>query len=228
MKTEEREEARALRANGQSIIEIARKLNVAKSSVSTWVRDIPLSDEQRTALIERNRRYGSQTKGAQAVAEKFRKARRAYQAEGRTKAKERDWLHAAGCMIYWAEGRKQRNFVGVTNSDPNLLRLFVRFLKVCFGVTDSNLGIRINCYTNNGLSQEEIEAFWLRTLELPRSSLRKSRVNLPPRSSLQKAAKQRTLLYGVCTVELGSARVVQHIFGAIQAYGNFENKEWLG
>ena len=39
--------------------EIARRLGVAKSSVSVWVRDVELTAEQHAALLEQNPRTGS-------------------------------------------------------------------------------------------------------------------------------------------------------------------------
>ena len=51
MKTDERNEARRLRALGWSIREIQAHLGVARSSVSIWVRDVPLTQEQRDELI---------------------------------------------------------------------------------------------------------------------------------------------------------------------------------
>ncbi len=227
MKTDERAKARELRERGFSINDIVKQIGVSKSSASTWTRDIQLTPEQRAALTEKNRIHGNQIKGAQAVSEKFRKLRRQAQAEGRTKAREKNWLHIAGCMLYWGEGRKERNFVSLINSDPHLLRFFIKFLHECFKIKGSNIAVRINCYTNNGLSQREIEEFWLHTLELPQSSLRKTTVNRRPKSSQQKAATQRKLLYGVCTLEIGNTHIAQHIYGAIQEYANFENKAWL-
>lgn len=44
-KRREREQARALRAQGLSLRQIARRLGVAPSSVSGWVRDIPLPEQ---------------------------------------------------------------------------------------------------------------------------------------------------------------------------------------
>ena len=55
MKIRERDEARTLRREqGQSIKEIARAVGVSTSSVSHWVRDIELTEEQIEALRARN------------------------------------------------------------------------------------------------------------------------------------------------------------------------------
>ena len=53
MKTDKKDEARILRRCGKSVKVIAREIGVAYSSVSTWVRDVPLTDEQKSILLER-------------------------------------------------------------------------------------------------------------------------------------------------------------------------------
>jgi hypothetical protein len=57
-----------------------------------------------------------------------------------------------GCMLYWAEGAKSRNFVASANSDPHMMTLFLRFLRDCYGVTDDRVALAVNCHVNNGLS----------------------------------------------------------------------------
>lgn len=46
-KVKEREEARRLRAQNLTIIQIAEKRGVSKSSVSVWVRDVPFTPSKR-------------------------------------------------------------------------------------------------------------------------------------------------------------------------------------
>ena len=52
-KAEEREAARLLRQDGCSVKQIAAELGVSQASVSVWVRDIQLTDEQLRALQAR-------------------------------------------------------------------------------------------------------------------------------------------------------------------------------
>jgi transposase len=54
MKTAERLKARRLRRAGHSLREIERRLDVSRSSVSLWVRDIQLADEQIAELARRS------------------------------------------------------------------------------------------------------------------------------------------------------------------------------
>lgn len=225
MKPQARTEARRLRREeGLAITEIAQRLDVAKSSVSNWVRDIPLTDAQQAALKAHYTHYESQHQGSRAVIRKYRALRQHYQAEGRAKAREGDPLHLAGCMLYWAEGSKSRNMARFANSDPDMIRMFARFLREQLGVRSDQFQVHVNCYTNNGLALQEIEQYWLTVLELPPSVLRRSAANHQPKSSGQKGRK---LIYGVCVITVTSTAVVQHIFGAIQEYSGVDKPEWL-
>jgi hypothetical protein len=128
-------------------------------------------------------------------------------------------------MLYWAEGAKERNTVKFVNSDVAMVRLFVSFMRDCFGVLPADFRLRLNVYTNNGLTLEQVEAYWLRELELPRSCVREHVVNHFPTSS---SGTKRSLPYGVCTLSVArSTHLVQHIYGAIQEYARFEEPRWL-
>jgi len=217
----ERGVARSLRAeHGTPVKEIARLLGVSVASVSVWVRNIEIDPAQR----ERNLRRAGQRRG-KAWSERFREKRRRWQAEGRERARRGDALHVAGCMLYWAEGSKSRTALKLTNSDPHMVGFFRRFLTDCLGIPVEQLSVSLNVYTNNGLSIEQIEDHWLRVLELPRSVLRGHTLNNMPTSS---SGKKRTLPYGVCMLKaLKSTAYLQHIYGAIQEYGGFEEPRWL-
>lgn len=79
------------------------------------------------------------------------------------------------------------------------------------------------CYLNNGISQEDIENFWMEVLNLPGECLRKTTVNQP----ISSQQHGRKLLYGTCDVAVLETRIVQHVFGAIQEYTGIEKPEWL-
>lgn len=128
-------------------------------------------------------------------------------------------------MLYWAEGAKGRNSVHFANSDVPMVVVFTRFLKQSLGVTGERIRLSINVYTNNGLQIDEIERHWLTELQLPRSCVRKHMLNHMPTSSSGQAKNR--LIYGVCSLRLGSTHVLQHIYGAIQEYGGFEEPRWL-
>jgi hypothetical protein len=223
MKTDEREQARKLRAIGWSIKEIEQHLGVARSSVSVWVRDVVLGPEERRALIEKTR-LGPVVAAARKAA-LAREQRRAYQLEGRRLAREHDVSYLSGCMLYWAEGAKERNSVRIVNSDRELLVVFAAFLRTHFEVDDAAMRVRCNLFARDECEQREIEQYWLEALRVPASSLRKSSVNVHSKYSAKKRANK--LPYGTCELTVESTRIVQTIYGSIQEYGGFDRPEWL-
>jgi hypothetical protein len=129
-------------------------------------------------------------------------------------------------MLYWAEGSKDRNSLTFANSDAEMVRFFWRFIRTSFSVDPSQITIRLNVYTGNGLTIEQIEEHWLTVLELPISCLRKPILNHFPTSS--SGGKRNKLPYGVCTFRVRrSTPIIQHVFGAIQEYAGFDEPRWL-
>jgi transcriptional regulator with XRE-family HTH domain len=226
VKVVEREHARRLRRErGLSIKEIADRVGVSKSSVSLWVRDIELTPTQQEALLQENRLYGRQALARSALIERRRARRIDAQDEGRLYARLGDPLHAAGCMLYWAEGTKHRNTLKLTNSDPALVRFFVHFLREYFLLRDEQFRITCHLFADHEERQWQIEQFWLDTLGLPRKCLCKSIVNVYSKYSQKK--RKNKLPHGTCRVVVHRTRVVQSIFGAIQEYGGFTRLSWL-
>lgn len=199
---------------------------MSTSSVSLWVRDIRLTEEQHDALRERNPAYNDQLNGRAVASANRRAERRAYQEHGRDLARRSDPLHIAGCMLYWAEGWKDRNSVQFSNSDPEMVRLFVDFLRTCFGVRHEDIRLACYLYADHVERQREIERFWLQVTGLPEASLRRSIVNVYSKYSARKRVNM--LPYGTCRVVVNRTSVVQSIYGAIQEYGGFERPAWLG
>jgi transposase-like protein len=226
MKTAEREEAVRLRADcGKSVREIAAELGVARSSVSRWVRAIPLSSEQHEALRQRNPIYNGQRAGVRVIAERALARRREYQERGRARAASGDPVYIAGCMLYWAEGSKSRNTAQFTNSDPAMMRFFVDFVREFFFIPPESFRVSCNLFADHSDRVPEIERYWLRALDLTETSLLKSTVNRYSRASQQK--RRNLLPYGTCRVAVNRTEVVQEIFGAIQEIGSFGRDDWL-
>jgi transcriptional regulator with XRE-family HTH domain len=223
MKTAEREQARRLRREeGRSVKELAALLGVSQSTISVWVRDVELSDEQRAAL---RWRMGGRIEGPRASARRALDRRRAEQAAGRETARRGDLMHAAGCMLYWAEGARERNAIRFTNSDPEMVRFFVSFLRASFGVANDRIVLTCNLFSDHEERRKAVEDHWLSLTGLPRSCLRKSTVNHYSKYSQKK--RRNKLPWGTCRVAVYDTRLVQHIYGAIQEYAGFERDEWL-
>jgi transcriptional regulator with XRE-family HTH domain len=226
VKVVERDEARRLRREeGLPIKAIAAALSVSSSSVSRWVRDVDLTPAQLMALQEANPIFNRQRTGTARSSANARARRAAAQEHGRAMAAAGDPLHLAGCMLHWAEGARSRNQVIFTNADADMLWLFRTFLRRCYDVPDDRIALTVNVHLGNGLTLDEIEAWWLDRLALTRASLRRAVVNRVSRASKR---KRRTLPYGTVRLTVCSTFIAQSIHGAIQQYASIDRPAWLG
>ena len=151
-----RSEAVKLRREGKTYDEIRRKLGVSKSSLSLWLRDLYLTDEQRDVLLSKLA-TAPMRRGAtnRARREAVRAGIRARAAEEIRFVTDRE-LFLLGAILYWAEGAKAKMWrpsqcVSFINSDPRLVRLFLHWLHG-FGIPRSRFSFRISIHESADLA----------------------------------------------------------------------------
>lgn len=220
-KQKERKEARRLRNAGKSLREISKILRISKSSASLWTRDIELRPEQRDSLWLR---LGDHPRMANAArSSKAREVRKDAQRAGANLVKKADPRFWAGCALYWAEGTKARNHVLFANSDPDMVRFFVSFLRKYFKTSDEAFTLRVVIYEGNGVTLKKAKEYWQSVTDLPKTCWRKCRV------VENKPRKGKSILeYGTFYLQINDTFLVQRIFGAIQEMFGFEREVWLG
>jgi len=178
-KYKERIQARAMRGKGISIIVIARKLLVSKSTVSNWCNDIALTKEQYQKL-EKNK-YISLTKGQRMGAEVNKNKRLTAISEARLYGKriiknisKRELLLIV-TALYWCEGSKSQRTSGFmfVNSDPEMICVVKQFLihNLDIPVEDIVCSIQINRIHEPRI--KIILSFWKNLLGLSKEQLRK-------------------------------------------------------
>jgi transcriptional regulator with XRE-family HTH domain len=167
MKTAERELVRKLRrTEGLSVRELAIAAGVSKSSVSLWVRDIQLTEQQFAELRERNPAYNAQRNGAAALAARGRARRAAYQQEGRALVREGHNRFVQACLLYWAEGANARHSLSFSNADAEMVLLWMEFLRTIFRVAENRIRITCYLYSDHLARQAEVENYWLELTRL--------------------------------------------------------------
>ena len=169
--------AREMRAEGCTYDEIAAKLGVSKGSVSLWVRDMPRRG--RLSYEEFRKRNADGVARYWAAERPVREAR--LQAISDSAAaqigelSERE-IVIAGAVAYWCEGTKSKPYrrgkdcVVFINSDPGLIRLFLRFLTVT-GITADRLICRLHIHESADV--EAAQRFWQQMTGLPEDQFRK-------------------------------------------------------
>jgi transcriptional regulator with XRE-family HTH domain len=165
-----RERARELRTQGLSYNEIVAKLGVSKSSVSLWVRDLPCPERYRYVHNER-RVEGLRKYNEGRAAERMAESQAAAAEIGERTDRE---LLIAGAIAYWCEGTKSKPYrhadrVVFMNSDPGLVRFFLRFLQAA-GVERDDLILRVCIHENAGA--EAAQRFWVEVTGVSPSQFR--------------------------------------------------------
>lgn len=214
-KIKEKEECRALRKQGLSVRKIAEQIGVSKGSVSIWVRDVNLSNDQ---IEELKMKSVAGRKNSEA----FRNKRRKSQKEGRIKIQKEDSGYAFGCALFWGEGNKCKNAIRLTNSDPKMLSFFVDFLRRYFNISKNDITFNFQYYLNNDLTFEDIVNYWSNQLELPKSSLRKGTL----KSQYYSNSKVKHP-YGIGSICCCNTDIVQQLYGSIKEMVNDTSDKWL-
>lgn len=170
-------EARKLRSQGESIKVIAKNLSVSSSTVSLWCRDIKLSPDQIKELERRahDPRYGKRLENSLKQQKiRIEKTKKLFNEGIKQVGKLTDReLFIAGIALYWAEGFKSDNLAGFCNSDSDMIKFFLTWLKRCFGYKNSDIRLRVGLNESFRDRTEEIENFWSNFTGIPKSQFQK-------------------------------------------------------
>jgi transcriptional regulator with XRE-family HTH domain len=166
-----REKAVRLRREGRSYREIEEILGVSRSSVSLWVRNVPLTEEHRAALAERRRAAYERQAASVRAASRARHQRLIDEAASQVGTISNRELFVAGVVAYWAEGSKtkpwgRRSMAKFINSDPGMIRLILGWLRL-LGVTLDDLTFRVQIHESADVAVAE--RFWSRVVDVPAS-----------------------------------------------------------
>lgn len=206
MKRVEKQMAIEMRREGGTVPDIAKKLGVSRSTVSLWVRDLPLGDE---------RIREGKIKGGLAAAE-VKRARISDEMSEVAIAVRSEWplvrndpLIISGLSLYAAEGRKRRrksrNAAGFANCDPRIIQVMIRFL-VRIGMDIDRLMFRIQLPNPPTVDEEGAIEYWARSVGVERSMIRGVRVQPTERKRPPKYP------HGVCDMYFSDPVVAEKIF----------------
>ncbi|RPF34068.1 hypothetical protein [Streptomyces sp. TLI_185] len=159
-KDELRERARELRQQGWTYNQIQAELGCSKSSVSLWVRDLP-HPEPKCTPEEQRARMNEGLARLHAGRDQERQATKSAAAAAVGKLSDRE-LFIAGVALYWAEGAKDKphrrtEVLQFINSDPNVIKLFLRWLEL-LEVKRDRLTLRVSIHETADV--EAAEQFW--------------------------------------------------------------------
>lgn len=200
-KVAEQERARALRADGWALQDIADELGVAKSSASLWCRDVDPGPRPKRR-VPRDRPPNVLQRRKQAEIERLA-------AEGVARIgslSERDLL-IAGTALYAGEGAKGGGEVALANTNAAIISLHCRWLRHFFDPDEVRLRVRVQLH--EGLDLETASAFWAQVTAVPRGQFH-SPARVPARGAPTKHPM------GCASVRYGCSRTHRAVMGLVE------------
>lgn len=224
------ESARKMRSAGATYGEIGKQLGVAKSTLNTWLKDLPnLSHEyftDRNSWMEKIRKLSNK-------AIKRKRSEQIKRIEENVRQEVATWSFLTSRetqkallgVLYWAEGQKlplRGAPVKFTNTDPKLALLFLTMLRRCFQIDESRLRVRLYLHWYHKI--KKVRRFWSDLLGVDESQFAK--IYIKQRSKTKRFRKN---FVGICFIVYPSVdlrwqivhtgyNVAERIVGKIPTY----------
>ncbi len=165
-----KEKVLQLRQQGMSYSQIKAVVKVNKSTLSLWLRDLPLSDNRIKELrdfsairIEKCRNTKAEKKQSRldAVYKKVSSD------VGKLSNRE---IFLCGLFLYWGEGSKTNRYsVEITNTDPAMIKFVLLWFKT-IGVYKESLIVHLKIYKD--MNRLKILEYWSKLLNINKNQFR--------------------------------------------------------
>ena len=220
VKSEKRLLAEKLRCQqGLSYNEISALTGISKSTLSSWLREFSLTQEQE-ARLQARLRANRATFAARALPinrERYQRARQqAYQAGANIASKLPDDPcvdELALAMLYLGDGSKTGGVVRIGSVNPKILKYFIWALKHLYNIEVRRLTCRLHLIGAVRDRQEQLIQWWINQLDLPRENFRQS--SFDSRSQVRRVTDD---YHGVCVVTYSDIYLQQRILGLAKTY----------
>ncbi|MEK7102464.1 MAG: hypothetical protein AAB912_02400 [Patescibacteria group bacterium] len=203
---EKKEKARQLRSDGFSIKAIERQLGIARSTASSWCRDVVLTQKQLKKLYW-SARAGA-WRGSLIAAEQKKRAKREREEKISVQAiksagkfSRRD-LFMVGIGLYAGEGSKTGNTVQFSNTNPELVKLMMEWFRKCCKVPEQKL--RGFVYIHDDCDEKKAQKFWSHLTRIPLLRFTKSYIAKKRGGSFRKQLHP----YGVFRVTISNTALL--------------------
>jgi len=219
MKKELRQLATKLRLEEElSYSEIKKRLGISKSTLSYWMKNLPLSELR----IRDLQKIGWQK--SEASRERYRNTMRAKrEAKDNEVYKKyfdrfnnltKDTVFVAGLMIYLGEGgKKVSSRIALANTDPNIIRFFIKWGIEFLGIKKEDYRVQLHLYEEMTLEKEM--KLWQNILRLSKTQFYKPSIRKVRKSSF---TYKDSIRHGTCSLYVFGTDKKRELLMAIKAF----------
>jgi len=192
-----RQKAISYRKQGYSYGMISERIGLSKSTLSDWLKEIPYKPNK----LVKKRIRGAQMKSAQ-----FKHSQRMADIKKMKKLAKKElgkltkrdlWLLGIG--LYLGEGTKLQENIQIINSDPEIIKIAIKWFKKICGLKNENFAPRIHLYPDNDISTTI--NYWSKIIDIPKTQFGKTQIDVRTDKS---SKKKRKLPYGTLQLEIRS------------------------
>lgn len=210
---ERKSQAFLLRREGKSYAEICLAIGVPKSTLSDWLKDVEFSK-----AVKQDRLVQAKVAWAKNIREHNAKRHERYVLDKKiqidnyaatTPRITRENLFFLVMGLFWGEGTKKSHWdVRIANSDPDVIRMMLRFFREECGITEEKFSGWV--HTHKNLSFDHVADYWVKITGISREKIRvRAYVSVASRG-----LKPKNLLpYGTFHLRAQSPEVMTKIHG---------------
>jgi hypothetical protein len=178
---------------GQSAADIAKRYGCSETKVNYWINKFGIKKRSISEAIYLQKNPN----GDPFVRKEINSIKKSF-------------LYGLGLGLYWGEGNKSNKLsVRLGNTDPLLLKMFIRFLVEIYGIDTRKLRFGLQIFSDT--SAEESLSYWSKELGYSKTLFQKPVIT----ASRGKGTYRKKLKYGVVTVYFNNRKLRDIICGAL-------------
>ncbi|HEY4523724.1 MAG TPA: helix-turn-helix domain-containing protein [Candidatus Paceibacterota bacterium] len=212
----EKQQAIILRKHGHSLQEISIQLGISKGTASIWLQHTPLSAIAQER-IQKKRDEGSRKSRATLNGRTNKRLTEAFDFARKTLGKisstaDSSRLYCA--LFYWCEGEKSKNDKSLffTNSDPLLVKSFLKHLRKGFEIDETKFRVCVHLHSYHDAQKQLL--FWSQITSIPLAQF------IKPYQKLNSGKNKKVGYAGCASVRYHDVRIARQVQAIARAFLN--------
>jgi hypothetical protein len=107
-------------------------------------------------------------------------------------SRDEELLKTAGLMLYWGEGAKTHGSVALSNSNPMIVKLFLKFLRQVCGVAEDRLHVSLHYYADQ--NPDALKQFWSEETGIPICQFYKPHLQIRSKGTYRTPSQHGTVI----------------------------------
>jgi len=201
-----------LRKLGLSYNQIKLKVRVSKSTLSRWLKDLPLSKDQINSLRGKSHSRIEKYRESMKKRRETRLKQVYFESRKQLLPLSKKELLMAGLFLYLGEGNKSlKKAVSVNNTDPAVMKFYFYWLTKVLNVPTHSIKVYVHLYKDMNI-EEELSR-WSDLLKIPQTQFMKPYIKDSMRSSVQ----QKGYGHGTCALVVHDVRLKEKIILSLKS-----------